>query len=98
MDYTSSLRLSAYTTLELLARKLEDRLEEFPRSAASEQFWRIRAHADAVLGFTLGDAAPGEWHMERILEAIGELRAAIVAEPAENAISRGALPRLCLVS
>ena len=50
----SPVRLNAYTALELLTRKLEDRQGEFPCVSASQQYWRIRAHADAAMGFSRG--------------------------------------------
>ena len=98
LEYASPLRLNAYTALEHLTRKLEDRQGEFPCVSASQQYWRIRAHADAAMGFSRGNGETAESHLDRILEAIDDLRAAADAASPRVDDSPMALPRLCLAS
>jgi hypothetical protein len=95
LEYAPQARLNAYTALELLTRKLEDRQAEFPRVAASQHYWRIRAHADAAMGFSRGNGETAESHLERILEAIDDLRAAAGVPASQVAATQRSLQWLC---
>jgi hypothetical protein len=95
LEYSAPLRLNAYTALELLTRKVEDRQDEFPRVSASQHYWRIRAHADAAMGFSHGNGETAESHQEHIIEAIEDLRAAAGVDASRVAASRKSLHRLC---
>lgn len=99
LAYALPARLNAYAALDVLTRKLEERQnDDFRRVSVCENFWRIRAHADAMMGFLRGTNLSAEAHLDQMLEAIAELRAAAGRGASRAVVCQDEPARLCLAS